>query len=122
MSYPSQLKLEPKLCELLFLILALCSEEEIMSKTKFASGTIGKYKRQLMWLLCKTTGTHVQQIYHAAKSCPDLVEYLVSQYKDKYPALVSIVLDEKLVTLKKWEHDGLTEAFIWATDIPRPIH
>jgi hypothetical protein len=53
MSYPSELKLEPKLCETLFLILAMQSDAKIHELTGFSIRAIGKYKEALTRLFSK---------------------------------------------------------------------
>jgi hypothetical protein len=113
MSYPAKLLLKPKLSETLFLLLAMLSDEQIHKETGFSLPSIAIYKTQLMQLLCQTSEVHMQQIYHAAKSCPELVAFLITQHGAKYKKLVPVVKEETHVTFKVSTESGTPQGYVW---------
>jgi hypothetical protein len=117
MSYPSKLKLEPELALTLFLILALQSDKQIKNLTLFSNGTLGNYKKRLMKLFFDEDETDELQIFYAAKENPELVEYLVAEYKDKYPTLVATVRRPMHLTVKMSLSNGHKEAYIWPATV-----
>ena len=113
MSYPASCRLDVKLRETLFLILAREGDKSICSHLGCSERTVTGNKTKLMEKLCGKGDTDTVLIYHAAKSCPELCRVLADEFRDKHRALATLVESQNSVQIKFAFENGMKELYVW---------